>query len=198
MEREFYQVKLQDLGYTNKWLKYGFIDHETLNAQFDEFKRGEDENAEHYRYRTFRNWLSRKENFTDLEVENFLELAFEDADPLMASSAVKELFTSHRISDHQFDVIKEKLPAFGDWTTKLIGRETLLKRLRKEELSQDLIDECILFSKEFRDYILISIVIERTNDPEVISQFTNGDYGKKTKNLANQKLRRILKANSKN
>lgn len=189
-------MKLEDLGYTHKWLKYAVLDQETLKAQFVEYKRGEDQNIEHYRYSTLRNWLSKKAEFTDSEVENFLELAVEDGDQLMAGSAVKELFTSSGISDHQFDVIKEKLPAFGDWTTKLIRRETLLRQLRKEKWSQGLINECILFSKEFKDHILIRTIVERTDDPEVISQFANGSYGKKTENLVSQKLKRILKANS--
>ena len=190
------KAKLEDLGYTHKWLKYGVLDQETLDAQFAECKRGEDWNTEHYRYSMLRNWLSKKAEFTDSEVENFLELALEDDDQLMAGSAVKELFTSRGISDHQFDVIKEKLPVFGDWTTKLIRRETLLRRLRKEKWSQSLMNECVLFSKEFKDHILIRTIVERTDDLEVISHFANGNHGKKTENLASQKLRRILKAKS--
>lgn len=182
------KVEFKGLGYSDKWLEYGFIDERILDHQYAEFRKGNDRNIEHYRYRSFSNWLSKKEKFTDSEIENFIELATEDNDQLMAGSAVKLLFSSPQISGDQFDLIRQKLPAFGDWTTKLIRREVLVRRIRKEKLTQNLVAESILYSREFKENILVRLIIEKTDDPDLIAEFTKSDYGKKVRNLANEKL----------
>ncbi len=182
-------MKLQDLGYTNKWIEYGFIDLEIIKIQLDEFNKGNDLNAEHYRYRTFINWLESKDAFTDIEIENYFKLASEDPDSLMAGSAVKELFISSKITNSQFELIKSKLPELGNWTKKLILRESLKRRILNEKLSKELVDQCIIYKKEFNDSLLIELIIKATNEVEFLIDFTNGDFGKRIKNLAIEKIK---------
>jgi len=131
------------------------------------------------------NWLWSKENLTNQEIENFIELALEDQHELMAGSAVKELFTFPQITANQFDLVKQQLPKFGDWTTKLISRETLKKKIQNESLTHDLIRECVEHTKEFKENVLVVLIINETENSEFVTQFTTDDYGKKIRNLAN-------------
>jgi hypothetical protein len=187
-------MELKDLGYTDKWIRYGLLNKEILNDQFLEFQKGEDQNTEHYRYGTFLNWLRGKENLTNQEIENFIELALEDEDELMAGSAVKELFTSPQITANQFDLVKQRLPKIGAWTTKLISREVLKKKIKNENLTNDLFRKCIIHTKEFDENVLVELIIKETENSDFITQFTTDDYGKKIRNLAKEKLKRIKKA----
>lgn len=184
-------MNFTDLGYTKKWLDYGLLTEEILNRQYVEFQKGEDLNIEHYRYATFLNWLNLKEYFTDVEIKNYIELALEDKDVLMAGAAVKELFTHSKISRSQFELIKQELPQFGNWTVKLIQREELKKSIENNKLTKDLVKQCINHSKQFNENILIELIIHKTNKMEIIEQFTKVDFGKKIRNLANEKLRSL-------
>ncbi len=121
-------MEIEELGYNHKWIEYGLLTKEILDYQLAEFQKGEDRNTEHYRYGTFRTWLRTKNHFTNREIEQFIELALNDPDQLMAGAAVKDLFTHPNISDEQFDLIKKELSKFGDWTLKLIQREELKRK----------------------------------------------------------------------
>lgn len=189
-------MELNDLGYTDKWVSYGFLNKDILDNQLIEFRKGEDQNTEHYRYGTFLNWLSRKDSFTDQEVQNFIELALEDDDELMAGSAVKELFTSFQINDIQFDIIKSQLPKFGEWTIKLISREELKNKIENENLTEGLLRKCISHANEFNENVLIELIIEQADNSEFIAEFATNDYGEKIRNLANEKLKRLKKADN--
>ena len=187
-------MELKDLGYTEKWVDYGLLTEEILTDQFSEFQKGEDPNTEHYRYGTFKHWLSLKNQFTNLEIERFIELALEDSDQLMAGSAAKDLFTHPNISDNQFDWIKTELSKFGAWTIKLIQREELKKRIEKETLTKELVQSCIKHRQVFNENVLIELVINKAGEIDIVDQFTTNDFGKRIKNLANEKIKRIKKA----
>lgn len=187
-------MELEDLGYTNKWVEYGLLTEEILTNQFSEFQKGEDQNTEHYRYGTFKYWLSSKNQFTNLEIDQFIELALEDSDQLMAGSAVKELFTHPDISDYQFNLIKKELSKFGDWTIKLIQREELKKRIESENLTEELVQACINHRQVFNENVLIELIIDKADGIEIVDQFTEIDFGKRIRNLANEKIKRMKKA----
>ncbi len=181
-------MELEDLGYTKKWVDYGFLTEEILDYQLSEFQKGEDQNCEHYRYGTFKNWINQKSGFTNLEIKQFIELALEDSDLIMAGSAVKDLFTNPKISNHQYDLIKKELSKFGDWTIKLIHREGLKKRLESEPLTNELVHSCIHHLQSFNENFLIELIIDKADRIEMINQFTTSDFGKKIRNLANEKI----------
>lgn len=181
-------MNLTDLGYSEKWLEYGILDEEILQLQFLEFQKGEDQNTEHYRYATFLNWLKQKDTFSDLEVEHFIALTLVDADKTMAGTALKELFTSSKISPAQFDFIKTKLPLFGDWTIKLINREELKKKINEGTLTKETFYQCVEHAKKFKDNILIELCIEITENTNLLLVLTSPDFGKKISTLANAKL----------
>ena len=120
------------LGYTKKWIDYGFLTEEILSKQIAEFEKEGGKPVEHYRYNSFVNWLKGREALNNEEVNNFILLCTDDKNDRMSGSAIKDLFVSDKISDEQFEIIKLKLPQFGEWTEKLTTREVFTRRVNRE------------------------------------------------------------------
>jgi hypothetical protein len=184
-------MQLASLGYTDKWIEYNFLDKKTFDLQLKAFEQAEDKNTANFRYRTFINWLQAKSRLSNQEIEHFLELAMEDTDKLMAGNAIKELFTSSVISEGQFKSLTLKLPEFGDWTKKLITREVLGKRLDAEEITKELYQECLQYKKEFKDNRLLIQMIGKTENPDILSDFSNNGSGKRIRTIAEKRLKQI-------
>ena len=184
-------MDLNDLGYTYKWMQYGLINEDILEQQFIEFEKGEDQNTEHYRYGSFLNWLRQKGSLSDLEIDHYIELALDDPDQLMSGSAVRELFLSKQITENQFLYIKKRLPEFGDWTTKLIRQQELIRRLHNEPLSKEVIEEVLHFSKEYKYNYLLQLIIEIADKEEFLLPFMQNDFGRKIRNQAKERLREL-------
>ncbi|WP_420571726.1 hypothetical protein [Kordia sp.] len=125
-------TELTKLGYTEKWIRFGLLDQDILTKQIISFQNGDDSNTEHFRYQTFINWLETKADVNDVEIQNFVELAVEDKDQLMAGSAIVQLLRHPEITDNQFKFISEKLSTFGSWTKKVIEREQLKRKSQHE------------------------------------------------------------------
>ena len=115
----------------------------------------------------------------------------EDTDKLMAGNAIKELFTSAVISEGQFKSLTLKLPELGDWTKKLITREVLGKRLDAEEITKELYQECLQYKKEFKDNRLLIQMIGKTENPDILSDFSNNGSGKRIRTIAEKRLKQI-------
>lgn len=185
------------LGYTQKWIDLGFLDEETLSKQITEFEKGDGKNAEDFRNSTFKNWLKGKKKLTNKEVNNYIELAKDDTDDRLSGAAIKDLFVFSKISDEQFEMVKSRLPEFGEWTKKLIAREDLTRRLNKEELTSELFDACLKYKKMFNDNRLLISIIQSSEDVDVLSRFQQIEIGKKIKTLASNKTKKLKQAISK-
>lgn len=81
-------MSLGKLKYNKEWLEYNFISEEELKNQTLEFENGEDTNTEHYRYKSFLNWIENKSYFTDEQIHQFIHLADIDEDQGMVGSAI--------------------------------------------------------------------------------------------------------------
>lgn len=189
-------MEFLDFGYTTKWITYDFIDQSILDTQIAEFNNGKEKPIEEFRANLFDKWLSSHEKVTNKQIEQFLELALEDSAKTMAGNAVRKLFTSDIITDEQFLFIAERLPQFGDWTLKLVTRESLLRRLKKEELSQELIDACIQYKLDFEDNRLILNIIRDSEDVDMLSLLTGNRNGKQIRKLATKKIARLKRENN--
>ena len=181
-------MDLSTLGYTQKWIDYGFITPEFLTQQIDEFNNSEDKNTEHYRLGALSKWLSSTKVLNISEIEQYMEVAKEDPDKLMAGTAMKELFTSTIITDSQFKFLKRKLPEFGEWTKKLIQFEDLTKRINNEPITEELFDACFKYKKEFRDNRLIVKIIKTTDNEDLLLEFETNGSGKQLRTLAQKRL----------
>lgn len=181
------------LGYTEKWFDYGFLDSESLEQQLKKFQDGGDKNTEHYRYGTFKRWITNKTSITDTEIENFFELVKQDSDQIMAGSALMDLISCSFLSDEQFDKLKVKAKGLGDWTTKHLIKQALLRRLKREGLSEKLFDECVTYSKTHTTNELIEWIL-RTDNVEFIERFTSDSFSKNINRQAVNRIRAIRKS----
>jgi hypothetical protein len=130
--------KLSTLKYSDLWLKFGFLTEESLDDQIKNFEKGEDKNTEHYRYSSFRKYLSLGKVLTDDEIAKYLHLAEIDEDKWMAQSAIRDLVGHRNLTDSQFEKVCSILSQYGEGTKKFISREILYRKLRKsvnEEVS---------------------------------------------------------------
>lgn len=176
------------LGYSRKWLEYGILDQKELKIQIKEFEESDDKNTEHYRYGTFINWLQKKDSLTLREIKNYIELAKDDEIETMGGSAIKELFKSPILNEEQYEYIKSRLPEFGKWTKKLISREDLLKEILYKKITFDLFLKCWEHKKKFKENWLIEVILDKTENTEILEFIINSSISKKIKNHAQNKL----------
>ena len=115
-------MKGNKLKYHEKWAEYGFITETELLNQIKEFNKGEDPHSEHYRYKSFQNFIQRKENFSDSEISNYIELVELDIDQGMASSALAQLFVSKKLNPKQLKNVGNKLKTYGAWAEKIVSK----------------------------------------------------------------------------
>ena len=115
-------MKLDILEYDRKWIQFGFLNETELDFQVKEFEKGEDTNTEHYRYKSFLNWIINNEKFTDQELDNFICLVQLDKEQTMAKSVLVKLFKSPKLNIEQYDNIKGRLREYGNWGEKIISK----------------------------------------------------------------------------
>ena len=181
-------MKSQLLGYSPDWFKYGIMDEKKLEMQLKEFENSDDENTEHYRYAAFLNWLQNKDSLSLQEIKNYIELAINDEIETMGGSAIKELFKSSILNEEQYEYVKGRLHEFGEWTKKLISREDLLKEIQSEKITFDLFTKCWEHKMIFKENLLIEIILEKTENPEILEFIINTEISKKIKRQALNKL----------
>ncbi len=151
-------INLSKLGYTKKWVDSGLLTQDKLYNQLELFKTGDDTNTEHYRYKTLTDFVENKDNISDIDLSNFLELTINDTDTSMSSSAIVKLLEKDYLTDKQFERVSASLSAFGDWTEKVIIRQKLVRRLKGEELTGKLFKESLLSGDKVVHTILLSLV----------------------------------------
>lgn len=116
------QNKLKRLGYSQLWLDSGVLTGESLEIQINELDLGEDDNTEHYRYRTFSKYLNQHTSFDNDTLLQLLQLLQSDNDKSMAGSATVDLLRKSSLTNEQFNTVVSVLQTFGDWTIKQIDR----------------------------------------------------------------------------
>lgn len=134
---------LSIIGYSAKWLEYGLLTQDLLSNQIHTFQNTEDKSSEHYRYTAFRNYLAAKDSLTDKEFANYSELALSDQDRVMGGAALIDLFTKNCLSDNQFDKLIAHMKDLGEWTKNTAIRQTFLRKLKQEQLTDELFGECL-------------------------------------------------------
>ena len=180
--------KLSKIGYTNLWLDYGVLTIEYLIKQVQTFDNSDDQNTEHYRMNAFRHYLSSKNNLSDVEFDNYLELALKDNDVLMAGTAMADLFNKVDLTDLQFKKLSKSIRHFGDWTEKVITRQTLLRKLKTNNLTDELFKECITDG----DSVIHEYILDLADFNQLQELVINGK-NKKIRNIATEKLNRLTR-----
>jgi hypothetical protein len=134
------KADLELLGYSGKWVEYGFLTPDLLTRQVARFHTGEDRNTEHYRYWAFRE-LREKPAVTEVEFERYVELAESDPDSLMGRAALIDLIDHRGVTDEQRETLLshprvQELP-------RLVKRERLLAELRRPNVTLETLRRCV-------------------------------------------------------
>lgn len=116
-------MDLKKLKYSKEWLEYEFISKEELNNQNLALENGEDKNTEHFRYKSFSDWVNNNNQFTDAQIQQFIHLIELDEDQTMAGAVVADLFTSLKLSEKQREIVRAKLISFGAWAVKFVEKQ---------------------------------------------------------------------------
>ena len=125
------QDRLLKLGYSQLWLDCGVLTEDGLKEQIEELELGEDENTEHYRYRTLIDYFNAQTSFDDNILTQVLQLLRGDSDNAMAGSATVDLLRKASLTDKQFDTVADFLQTFGNWTIKQIDKARLHRKDRR-------------------------------------------------------------------
>jgi len=180
--------RLSKIGYTKSWLDYDVLTIEYLNEQVKTFDNSNDQNKEHYRMNAFRHYLSLKNNLSDIEFDNYLELIFKDNDALMAGTAMADLFNKVNLTDFQFEKLSKSIRHFGHWTEKVITRQTLLRKLKTNNLTDKLFKECI----KNGDSVIHEYMLDLA-DFNQLQELVIFGKNKKIRNIATEKLNKLTK-----
>lgn len=173
------------LGYTAKWLDYGFLTAAQLAEQAHLFSNSGDQYTEHYRYASFRNYLSGNNTLTDEQFLRYLELAMGDADKLMAGAALVDLFTRTDLTQVQFHQLIAQMEPLGTWTQSVIARQTLLRKLKQEVLTEALFEACFVQGDNVIQEYLIHL-----SDREQLQKLAAEGRTKRIRNMALEQLKR--------
>ena len=180
--------KLSKIGYTNLWLDYDVLTIEYLIEQVQIFDNSDDQNTEHFRMNAFRHYLSLKNNLSDIEFDNYIELVVKDNDALMAGTAMADLFNKVNLTDLQFEKLSKAIRHFGEWTEKVITRQTLLRKLKRNTLTDEFFKECITDG----DSVIHEFILDLADFNQLQELVINGK-SKKIRNLAKEKLNRLTR-----
>ncbi len=116
---------LSQLGYSRKWIDNSILTETLLKKQLQEFNSGEDDNTEHYRFRTLTVFLQTFTFNKERTLEMILEILEDDSDQSMASSVFMLLLKNEVLTNKQFEMVADSYKKLGDWTQKYIDKEKI-------------------------------------------------------------------------
>lgn len=123
---------LKLLKYDQLWLDYGLLTTDLLITQVKEFDSGKDQNLEHYRYNTFKNFLQAKSIISDEQIIKLFDIIKIDSDISMANSMALDILKTKILNDLQFNMVSDLLKQiFGDEMQKYIDQEILWRQKRQ-------------------------------------------------------------------
>jgi hypothetical protein len=94
---------LSTLRYSQIWLESRVLQKAELKKQISDYNNGIDSNKEHYRYKTFVNFLKSQSSFDNATFQQIIEILKADEDRAMACSATLVLLQTHYLTNQQFE-----------------------------------------------------------------------------------------------
>jgi len=91
------------LGFSREWVDLGVVTPEKLKELEAEWLKGEDRNAEHYRWRAFREFVEAQESLSEVTARALYNLGANDPDSAMGGSIMAEVL---RRQDCPEDLLK--------------------------------------------------------------------------------------------
>jgi hypothetical protein len=179
---------LMELGYTSKWIEYGVLSWKQLERDLVKLHQPDsDLNTEHYRYKVLIEYVNTKSKLSNAELDHLLELIVQDPDPYMTHSFVMvHLLKRDVLTDDQFLAFGEHILASKAEISKVYLNCDLLRRLRQDGLTPDVITRCI----DVGDGEVQRKLLECTNLPrDAVQALAERGANKAVRNIAAERLR---------
>lgn len=120
--------KLSLLGYTPEWVASGILSLGQLEEQLQFYDSGEDDNLEHYRYKTLHHYIKNHVHISDQDLNQVLSFIQSEPDKSMAASVAIFLLKKEGLTERQFDRVSVILRQHGEWTEKEITKQRALRQ----------------------------------------------------------------------
>jgi len=115
---------IEQLEYDKKWVDFGLLSLDKFREQLHRYRSGHDNNKEHYRYTTFKDFLNSKDTLTDQNIYQLFELIKVDNDKSMATTMGLDILKRKSLTQTQLDLVSSLLiESFGDYVKKYIDKE---------------------------------------------------------------------------
>ena len=181
------EQSLRLLGYDQRWLTYGFLSPEVLTRQCAERASSGDQNAEHYRYATFRSLLAGRSSISETDVSRYIELAKLDPDQTMAHAALADLLAWRGLSADQFERLSTHRDFEADFLQRIAQRRRLISAISNGPVSDALAASC-LAGKD--SVVQRALVAASDVTREHLEMLLRDGCNRSVRNLARQRLRR--------
>lgn len=187
MNSEEIKSGLSKLGYSDRWMEYGFLDEETLRRQLLIFDSGEDRVTEHYRYAAFCSLLDRTA-IDKVDLDHYLDLIEAEPDDATALSVRMLVIHWPGLSASQRTKLRQH-PSFAEGKYQ---REFLIYSLAEEltdkSITHDLYRRCM----DTGDETLQRKIVEHHGaSRKHIEPLVEGGKSKAVRNMAAARLRRM-------
>lgn len=154
------EIIMNELGYTEGWLRLGVVDTLFLEHQYAEFQNSDDKHPEHYRCRAFAGFLKQRRRLSDDEIEAIFKLTDNGPDGCdLRVNRIMELLLSQLLTDDQLSDLMRFPEVDEPPIQKLYRRLLLLRRLAAEGLSDDVFHAVC----ESRDSTLYGTLLSRSD-----------------------------------
>ena len=176
---------LAKLRYDPKWLEYGFVSEPYLDEQLAKYERDGDEDAEHYRYDSFRRLLEAVSTLDDVTIDRYIELAALDEDQTMAQAALGLLVRHDGLTQQQLSRLRMH-PIFASRELQASIEQTqLLRDLDSSNIADDVFERCVALGKGEVQRKLLS---KSGISPQQLAAVADRGANRAIRNLAKNKL----------
>jgi hypothetical protein len=138
---------MQALRFCEEWQTLGWLDIAELDSLYAEYRKGNDKNTEHYRYKMFRKGIAKRIPLNNNHVEQCLSLSEKEPDKAMISSVMELLF--HRMSPSQKETYRPSIYLLAPHIQKREEEEKLYQNIRQGHMTEELFQECLALRKKW-------------------------------------------------
>jgi hypothetical protein len=140
------RTALEDLGYSEEWLRSGILDRQLLAEQHERFRAGGSRKITKYRSQALGAWLAGSGPIGEGQFDSCLSLMGAEPDAKLGQTALATLIQSPRISLEQLERIAQSDPKVMRRHEPLIRRTYLTRRL-DEGVTDELLAQVIEFQE---------------------------------------------------
>ena len=128
------EKKIQLLEYNKKWLDLNFLTLESLEKQLQEFKNSVDTNPEHFRYKTFTEFLAANPIINSSRLQDLFTIIKLEKDLSLAQTMAIDLLKIKSLSEIEFTTVTEFIEnTFDSYMNKYIEKEKQWRQKRLDE-----------------------------------------------------------------